>query len=101
MNRLEKGYALCDLCEDLIQEEDARIVCPDCFTAAQNIPTWHPIETAPRDGQRFLFTNGHIVGTGLYVAGKYFAADSWQGTHTPTIPTHWMPLPELPQKDGE
>jgi len=56
---------------------------------------WQPIETAPKDGSRFLFSNGKIVGTGLYLRPNAFAADSWQGQHD-TVPTHWMPLPQLP-----
>jgi hypothetical protein len=58
---------------------------------------WQPMETAPRDGSRFLFSNGQIVGTGLYLMGTSFAADSWQGAHN-TTPTHWMPLPPVPSE---
>jgi hypothetical protein len=57
---------------------------------------WRPIATAPKDGTRFLFWNGHIVGTGLYVNPKVFGADSYQG-HTGFYPTHWMPLPKAPE----
>jgi hypothetical protein len=35
------------------------------------------------------------AGTGLYLKGAAFAADSWQGAHN-TTPTHWMPLPPAP-----
>lgn len=56
---------------------------------------WQPIETAPRDGTRFLFTNGRIMSTGFYINGHTFAADSWQGERN-TVPSHWMPLPNPP-----
>lgn len=57
---------------------------------------WHPIDTAPKDGRRFLFSNGRMVGVGQYINGRAFAADSWQGENL-TEPTHWMPLPDLPR----
>ena len=56
---------------------------------------WQPIATAPKDGTRFLFTNGEHVGVGRYVNGKAFAADSWGGVFN-TVPSHWMPLPPPP-----
>lgn len=57
---------------------------------------WQPIETAPKNGSRFMFTNGHIIGTGLMMGRTpHFAADSWQGERN-TVPTHWRPLPEPP-----
>jgi hypothetical protein len=56
---------------------------------------WQPIDTAPKDGTRFLFSNGKIVGTGFYIKGHIFAADSWQGERD-TIPKYWMPLPSPP-----
>lgn len=58
----------------------------------QTTPRWFPMETAPKDGTRFLFTNGiDVVGTGFFVH-KCFAADSWQGSRN-TTPTGWKPLP--------
>lgn len=58
---------------------------------------WQPIATAPKDGTRFLFTNGTRVGIGFYLNGKHFAADSWGG-ETNTIASHWQaaPPPENP-----
>ena len=64
---------------------------------AQNQSMWQPIDTAPRDRSRFLFSNGSVVGTGFFMTPDVFAADSWQGEKN-TIPTHWMPLPELPRR---
>lgn len=57
---------------------------------------WQPIETAPKDGARFLFTNGRVISVGFYIQGQHFAADSWQGERN-TVATHWMPLPEPPK----
>jgi Lar family restriction alleviation protein len=57
---------------------------------------WRPIESAPKDGTRFAFTNGEYVGVGRYINGHAFAADSW-GAVERTIATHWQPLPAPPE----
>jgi hypothetical protein len=62
------------------------------------VTMWRPIRSAPRDGRRFLFTNGNIVGTAFYLNGEHFCADSWQGEKD-TTPTHWMPRPDLPEEE--
>ena len=59
-----------------------------------NDMSWQPIDTAPKDGTRFLFSNDHIIGIGFYI-NNWFATDSWGGS-TNTCPTHWMPLPLTP-----
>jgi len=56
---------------------------------------WQPIETAPKDGSRFLFFNGEWMACGHYHLGQYFAADSGNGRRL-LDPTHWMPLPPAP-----
>ena len=59
---------------------------------------WKPIETAPRDGTRFLFSTGpfyRFVGIGFFITTASFGADSFRGERY-TIPSHWMPLPEPP-----
>lgn len=57
---------------------------------------WHQIETAPRDGSRFLFSNGKgFIGIGFFMSANCFACDSWR-SESYTVPTHWMKLPELP-----
>lgn len=63
----------------------------------RNLGLWRPIEDAPKDGTRFLFTNGTMVGIGHYVGGIAFAADSWQGERN-TEPKYWMPIPTIPQE---
>jgi hypothetical protein len=57
---------------------------------------WKPIETAPKDGTRFIafIANGMVTG-GQYVAGYAFAADNLGRGNTE--PTHWMPLPKPPK----
>lgn len=58
---------------------------------------WMPIETAPKNGERFLFTNGGFIGIGFFISGQWFACDSWRG-ETNSVPTHWMPLPAPPER---
>ena len=69
---------------------------------------WQPIETAPRDGTSILVCGGTWVGdfSGEVslggVAMVTFLGSKWAVDNTeyyaPTIrnPTHWMPLPPLP-----
>lgn len=76
-------------------------------------PEWQPIETAPKDGQQIILTNGVTVAQGWWLhqdpyvrdqrdpAGVYLdqqehdGFDGWmdcEGGMQPD-PTHWMPLP--------
>ena len=67
---------------------------------------WQPIETAPKDGTRFL---GRTRG-GKWISTTYYAGPSKQhpdpnldwcmGVGGWPQPTHWMPLP-TPPEDGE
>lgn len=60
---------------------------------------WRPIETAPRDGAEILTYRGD----GLMAVASY-----WQSERVWTISdgmdicnvTHWMPLPDAPNKDN-
>lgn len=65
---------------------------------------WRPIETAPKDGTRFLFrTRQGFVSVGFYIGrNPVFAADSFGGERD-TDPCLWRPLPApLPApRDGE
>ena len=61
---------------------------------------WQPIETAPKDGSRFMFASDDFIGVAFYINGKAFAADSLGPTHRTSQPTHWMPLPDLPLRTG-
>jgi len=59
---------------------------------------WQPIETAPKDGTRFLACNPDgIIVIGKMINGKHFAADSWAGVKN-TVASHWMPLPAPPEE---
>jgi hypothetical protein len=67
---------------------------------------WQPIATAPKDGTEIILTDGDSVASG-YWGPTYFGSDyawivwSHRSEHQPVAldedPTHWMPLPELPQ----
>ena len=62
--------------------------------------TWQPIETAPRDGGKFIgavIYNGFILCCNLtYDCGVCFQSfDYSEGTAKEFNPTHWVPLPEV------
>ena len=77
---------------------------------------WKPIETAPKDGTRFIGRSSYVVTTGMLgPLGKlrYLKRKTWFGktSHVPLYgwchgrdvedidlwnPTHWMPLPAAP-----
>ena len=57
--------------------------------------TWQPIETAPTDGTDVLVTSTD----GAWVLIGYCRGGSWMyGEERDISPTHWMPLPEPPEK---
>ena len=72
---------------------------------------WQPIETAPKDGDYVLVSNGRGVWVArfkdVYQSG-WKPACPWQSMmlnhdHIPSVerkghPTHWMPLPEPPER---
>ena len=68
---------------------------------------WHPIETAPKDGQHLMLG----MADEQYVAEGYYdeAADAWfpplqSDTDMPDMriyPTHWMPLPAPPSRANQ
>ena len=62
---------------------------------------WQPIETAPKDGTKFMayhplkiFGGGHSIQVMKWLKGQLvYTLDH----DSPTVlPTHWMPLPEPP-----
>ena len=66
---------------------------------------WQLIETAPKDGHRLLLTDSF-----LWVAiGSWMSRAGGWVDDTPTkwpprrlkAPTHWMPLPNLPEKASD
>lgn len=65
---------------------------------------WKPIETAPNDGSQFIVFNGEEMlilnqpqgcALGRWIKNKY----RWYGSFVRLDnPTHWMELPEPPNK---
>jgi hypothetical protein len=70
--------------------------------------SWHPIDTAPRDGREILvWCNGPRV-TGCYIAVQVDEEEGWMERDgafcfAPDLglPSHWMPLPSEPSKRHE
>jgi len=59
---------------------------------------WHPIGSAPKDGTAIL---GAEPGCGMAVVKWMASAKGWTDAHGGFLhPTHWMPLPEWPGKEG-
>jgi hypothetical protein len=68
---------------------------------------WQPIETAPRDGTRILMADATDMDTGQWTETVWhgipsgFEDDRYDAAHRFDLggkqPTHWMPLPGLPQ----
>lgn len=66
---------------------------------------WKPIETAPKDGSRFLAGVDRASGFLQYVAWWDDEFSDWVITSSLTniicpTPSHWMPLPEPPKEQG-
>ncbi len=69
---------------------------------------WRPIETAPKDGTRYLACDGKKMWTRNQPPNCY-AGDwewnqnrtQWRGHADGLNPTHWMPLPEALEAGGE
>lgn len=73
---------------------------------------WQPIETAPKDGTTILLASGKYVLTGYWETDPGWAwkfdgpcwgicevEDDYYSVYKfPDWPTHWMPLPEPPNK---
>lgn len=68
-----------------------------CTAVHQALPQWQPIETAPKDGSKFLVWAG-VVGTAYYKKGYSEAYGLFSNNLSAWIgkPTHWMPLPKGP-----
>ena len=77
---------------------------------------WQPIETAPKNGRTILVWNG--LNSGFYTRAQDMGVALWRKQAFPDgqecwcaqdccdgvttyEPTHWMPLPEPPDMQGE
>lgn len=80
---------------------------PSALTAeyirADLVPQWQPVETAPKDGSRFLMyvrnaTPHNRVRVGMWLGrGAGWVVYGWKDTHGNFHePTLWQPLPEPP-----
>jgi hypothetical protein len=61
---------------------------------------WQPIETAPKDGSRFLLYDGFIMAVAKWSGRDWVMA--WNNdslTEDNHTPSHWMPLPSEPEED--
>lgn len=75
---------------------------------------WQPIETAPKDGTEIIGWNGKSVTcyswteseddndhSGWCVSGYSYGGILYDLHNVPDVdPTHWMPLPPAPCRDG-
>ena len=78
---------------DTISEKSIQLAA---MTAERNaLRTWHPIETAPRDGTTVLLANpsGRITDGAWHV--EYAV---WAWPYVLMNPTHWMKCPSPPEK---
>lgn len=59
---------------------------------------WRPVSTAPRNGTRILMSCGPSLYDGP-TTGQVWADTAFDdsGTVFHRLPTHWMPIPELPE----
>lgn len=72
---------------------------------------WRPIETAPKNGESVMVSDGANVGESSWINGRWVqtscGTSAWEGegdrgglADLDIAPTHWMPLPD-PPKQGE
>lgn len=92
-----------------------RVTCPDCYEIGimrlddsprlvdlcpVHASRWQPIETAPKNGTEILLAHGNSMWIDEWTMvneldGFWMMCDQWE---TPEVPTHWMPLPVLPER---
>lgn len=114
MHQDEKAvmHALCDAAEnirglstmpvELVANPDDAIR-PIVQDAPSAIAGWLPIESAPKDGNNYLFYRKGLVNTARWLGGtwggsgwSYELAENIANGFTENLPTHWMPLPAAP-----
>jgi hypothetical protein len=63
---------------------------------SQPVGQWMPIETAPKDGTRFLAYFNHMCVEAWYSQAWEMFLNSKSKVRNPINPSHWMPLPAAP-----
>lgn len=95
---------LCDYCGSAhdYDASDTISCLRDQVRHANERATWHPIDTAPKDGTEILVCGPEWLRAGVAVWSEHDAC--WQEAcnvephqYTTRPPTHWMPLPEPPE----
>lgn len=73
-------------------DSSATLRCGDGFGV------WQPIETAPRDGTKFLAWMRETWVEVMYYDedGIYYGSDGDSPPHGRSLPQYWMPLPPSP-----
>ncbi|MFX2588509.1 DUF551 domain-containing protein [Enterobacter roggenkampii] len=106
----ESDEMLAATCEKYIQEMVTWVKERKPFQPAQLAPDgWVACsERMPESNKYVLVCNGVWVGMGLYNGGEQFEdCERWQDEHGEFIDllhhpvSHWIPLPEAPQQEGE
>jgi hypothetical protein len=74
-------------------------------TAADTVTGWQDISTAPKDGTRVMLSYDDSVTTGRYWDAWNDGTADWFDDSDDVLcgylkPTHWMPLPPAPEKEG-
>jgi hypothetical protein len=80
---------------------DKSYIPPKQTSREDELVGWQPIESAPKDGSRFLGYSPYALemGTAYWVTSQSRISGYWYGLcFTLTSPTHWMPLPNPPAK---
>ena len=106
MNRAELTQRLLEAREYAVPERERENLCSCAYEELRKKETmmdWQPIETAPKDGSSFLAW----VGNWMTVA-HWHRHQQCLATNGPTyerypadeMPTHWMPLPNPPNRQG-
>ena len=79
--------------------------CPHCGKPAPTPPVsedrWQPIETAPKDGSKFLAWRRHsTIPLIVFYNAEYDQYECNDGLLVFSL-THWMPLPKAPSMEGK
>lgn len=94
--------ALCYVTQDHVREKLNKAL-DVVYSSPKPVSGWQPIETAPKDGNWIILTDGKDVRTAYWAVSHYFwcltADDNSYGTETFDNPTHWMPIPSFPKQE--